>query len=213
MKRIMIPAAAALLALALAAGCGGRYGSAGGGQTVMLPQLGPDLVVMATLPKDTIGVEYYKEGIGAIKSAKWKTMLSSYTQQSRSQSLGFPPKTEITIRNISSKETHTLDVVKVIAGPPAQFPQNIKLSVKAAGNGVLQAGYASGPIKPGQTVKVTLEKAGIYLIGCAFHYSIGMRDVLVVAPHAAPGPQATPTPHGGGGGGGSGSGSGSGWGG
>jgi len=66
--------------------------------------------------------------------------------------------------------------------------------VTAQGHGNLQTGYASGPIKPGKSVKVTLVKAGIYLIGCAFHYKEGMRDVLVVAPHAAPGPQATPPP-------------------
>ena len=100
-------------------------------------------------------------------------------------------------------------MVKVISAPPAVFPKGIKLPIKAEGDGKLEAGYASGPIKPGKSVTVTLAKAGTYLIGCAYHYDLGMHDVLVVGPHAAPGPQATPTPHGGG----SGSGSGSGWGG
>lgn len=93
-------------------------------------------------------------------------------------------------------------------GAPAHFPKGIKLPIKAEGDGKLEAGYASGPIKPGKSVTVTLVKAGTYLIGCAYHYDLGMHDVLVVGPHATPGPQATPTPHGGGG-----SGSGSGWGG
>jgi len=83
-------------------------------------------------------------------------------------------------------------VVKVIEKPPAVFPKNPNLSVPARGNGKLEGGYASGPIKPGKTVTVTLVKAGTYLIGCAFHYNEGMRDVLVVAKGAAPGPQATP---------------------
>jgi hypothetical protein len=101
----------------------------------------------------------------------------------------------------------TLDVVKVISGPPADFPPGAKLSVPAKGDGKLEAGYASGPIGPGKSVTVTLVKAGTYLIGCAFHYDEGMRDVLVVEAHASPGPQATPTPKTKGGG----SGSGSGW--
>ena len=67
-----------------------------------------------------------------------------------------------------------------------------KLSVPARGHGKLAAGYASGPIKPGKSVTVELDTPGHYLIGCAFHYSEGMRDVLVVAKGATPGPQATP---------------------
>jgi len=211
MNRHRIPtAAAALLAMTLAA-CGGHaMGGAPSGGTAMLPALGPDLVVEANMPKDTIGEEYYKEGTGSLKSVKWSAMLTSYTQTKMAQSLGFPPGTKITIKNISKKDTHTLNVVRVIDGPPAKFPKNPTLSQKAQGGDKLEAGYASGPIKPGHSITVELDKAGTYLIGCAFHYSIGMHDVLVVRPNAMPGPQATATPSGGGGGGG-GTGSGSGW--
>ncbi len=55
----------------------------------------------------------------------------------------------------------------------------------------MKKGYASGSINPGSSITVLLKKKGIYLIGCAFHYGSGMHDVLVVAPHATPGPQAT----------------------
>ncbi|HEY2553702.1 MAG TPA: hypothetical protein VGI15_00500 [Candidatus Cybelea sp.] len=208
-----IASAAALLGLAVA-GCAGRSGMVGaspGAPAYVLPAMGGDVVVYQAMGKDTIGEEYYKEGLGAIHSVKWKAMLTSYTQQARSQSLGFAPYSKITIVNLSKKVTHTLDFVKEIHAPPAVFPKGIKLSEGAKGEGKFGLGYASGLIHPGKSVTMTLGKAGIYLIGCAFHYSIGMHDVLVVAPHAAPGPQATPTPSGGGGGGtGSGS-SGSGW--
>jgi hypothetical protein len=83
-------------------------------------------------------------------------------------------------------------VIKTIKGPPAYFPKNPKLPVQKSGGSDLVVGYASGPIKPGKSVTVTLSKAGIYLIGCAYHYHDGMRDVFVVAPNATPGPQATP---------------------
>lgn len=206
-------AAVAALAGLTIAGCGARTGMAGaspGAPAYVLPAMGGDVVVYATMGRDTIGEEYYKEGLGAIHSVKWKAMLTSYTQQARSQSLGFPPNTKLTIVNLSKKDTHTLNFIKEIAAPPAVFPKGIKLSQVAKGGGKFGLGYASGPIHPGKSITMTLGKAGSYLIGCAFHYSIGMHDVIVVAPHAAPGPQATPTPSGGGGGGSGGSG-GSGW--
>ena len=80
--------------------------------------------------------------------------------------------------------------MKKIKGPPAKFPTNPNLPLGASG-GKLQKGYASGSINPGSSVTVTLGKAGIYLIGCHFHYSSGMQDVLVVGKNATPGPQAT----------------------
>lgn len=194
MARKLLALAVALAGLAVAA-CGGVGGRGAAGGTVMLPSIDNDLVVYAVMPKNTIGEELPYEGLGAVKSKKWAATLGGFTQTSYSQALGFPPGTKITIRNLSKSITHTLDVVKVITKPPAIFPPNPKLSIPAKGGGKLQAGYASGAIKPGKSVTVTLVKAGIYLIGCAYHYRSGMRDVLVVQPHATPGPQASPAPH------------------
>ena len=195
MLRKLIAVALAAAGLAVSA-CGGHAANGNlipmGGNTFMLPRADDDLVMFATLPKDTIGEELPKEGLGTIKSVKWSAVLGGFTQQRYSQSLGFPPGTKITIRNLSKSITHTLDVVKVISGPPADFPKNPKLSVSAKGGGKLESGYASGPIKPGKSVTVTLVKEGVYLIGCAFHYSFGMHDVLVVRKFAEHGPQATP---------------------
>jgi len=183
-------------ALALAA-CGAGSVGAGNtplmnGTTYSLPAVDSDLVMNASVPKDTIGEELPGEGVGSIKSSVWKATLGGFTQTERTQSLAFPPGTKITIHNLSSSITHTLDVVKVISGPPAVFPPSPKLSIPARGDGKLEAGYASGPIGPGKSVTVTLVKAGTYEIGCAFHYGEGMRDVLVVKKGAKPGPQATP---------------------
>jgi plastocyanin len=184
----------AFVALALAAcGAGGAGNTAlMNGTIYSLPSVDSDLAMTATLPKDTIGEELPEEGVGSIKSSVWKATLGGFTQTQRTQSLAFPPGTKITIRNLSSSITHTLDVVKVILGPPAVFPAKPNLSIPAKGDGELVAGYASGPISPGKSVTVTLVKAGTYEIGCAFHYGEGMRDVLVVKDGAKPGPQATP---------------------
>jgi plastocyanin len=197
-KKLCAPAVT-FVALALAA-CGA--GSVGAGNTTLmngttysLPAVDSDLAMTATVPKDTIGEELPEEGVGSIKSSLWKATLGGFTQTQRTQSLAFPPGTKITIHNLSSSITHTLDVVKVISGPPAVFPANPNLSIPAKGDGKLEAGYASGPISPGKSVTVTLVKAGTYEIGCAFHYGEGMRDVLVVKDGAKPGPQATPPGH------------------
>jgi plastocyanin len=175
----------ALVELALAA-CAGR--SSGGG---VEPMNLMNLRITAALPKDTIGEEEGFEGLGTINSSKWQALLSGFTQEQYSQSLGFPPGTKITVTNISTNLIHTLDVVKKIPGPPANFPPNANLPINPHGDGKLGTGYASGQIFPGKSVTVTLVK-GIYLIGCAFHYIYGMRDVIVVRKHAKPGPQATP---------------------
>src|SRR5579871_2232245 len=111
MVRKVIALAVALAGLAVAA-CGGVRG--GGGGAMALPQIDNDLALYANLPKDTIGEELPSEGVGTIKSKKWVATLGGFTQMMYSQALGFPTGTKITIRNLSTSITHTLDVVKVI---------------------------------------------------------------------------------------------------
>jgi plastocyanin len=188
----------ACAAAALAA-CAGHSGgtAAPSSVTYALPGM-PDLTITATNPRGapgsgTISEELPEEGLGTVDDPHWSATLGGFTQQQFSQALGFAPGTKITIKNISSSITHTLDVVKKIKGPPANFPSNPNLPLNPTG-GKLKKGYASGPIDWGSSVTVTLGKAGIYLIGCHFHYSEGMHDVLVVANGATPGPQATAPP-------------------
>ncbi len=185
----------AVAAAALAA-CGGGAGggtASGGATSYVLPGMG-DLKFTATLPNgssNTVSEELPSEGLGTVKDPHWKATLGGYTQQQFSQALGFPTGTQITIQNISKSISHTLNVVKKIKRPPAKFPSNPTLSQNPSG-GPLQKGYASGAIKPGQSVTVVLSKPGNYLIGCAFHYHEGMQDVIVVKANATPGPQGTP---------------------
>ena len=56
------------------------------------------------------------------------------------------------------------------------------------GNGILGLGYASGSIAHGKSVLGDAVEQGTYSIGCAFHYSQGMQDVIRVAAKATPGP-------------------------
>jgi plastocyanin len=178
---------------AMLAACAGHSSpSASGDGSVLLPSFDKNLLVVATLPKNTIGEELPGEGLGTIDDSFWSATLGGFTQSSFSQALGFSPGTTVTLTNLSTSVTHTLDYVKKIKRPPAKFPANPNLPVTGHGNGVFGKGYASGPISPGKSVTIKLSKAGIYLFGCAFHYKEGMHDVIVIKPNATPGPEATP---------------------
>jgi hypothetical protein len=192
MSRKLAGLAVALGAAVLAA-CAGHYGNAAGsGASFALPGM-PDLQITAVLPDGKTGTameELPGEGVGTVKDPFWQATLGGFTQQSFSQALGFPPRTVLTIKNISKNINHTFNEVAKIKGPPAKFPSNPSLPFSPSG-GKFGKGYASGSISPGTSVKVTLGRRGIYLIGCAFHYQEGMQDVFVVAAHATPGPQGT----------------------
>jgi plastocyanin len=182
--------------LAACASRGGVSNVIPSGNSVTLPAFDPDMTMTAVMPKNTIGEEKPDEGLGTYKSPYWKATLGGYTEQSYSESLGFPPGTKITLKNLSKTTPHTLNVVEAIKGPPAKFPAHPNLQTTKAGNGILGTGFRSGIIQPGKSVTITLSHAGTYLIGCAFHYSQGMHDVFVVKNGAKPGQQGTPPPKG-----------------
>jgi len=194
-------AAASTLAVLGLAACGG--GSSGGGTTTPsnpIPLPTATSVVSSTpapLSADTIGIAIPTGTIGSLIDPTYGE-LGGYTQSTYSQSLAFPPGTTVTLENLSSTTSHTLNVLST-----SGFPANPTLSTTASSSNILQAGYASGTIPPNGTVSVVLSTAGTYYIGCAFHYAItpSMRDVIQVSANATPGPQATaqPSPPSGGG--------------
>lgn len=199
----------AALSLALAAGilaaCGGGHGLSpnagmGGATSYALPPTEDDLAIDATLPKHAFG-ENLPTSLGKIKMKRMDdAVVGGFTQSHYSQTLAFPPGTKITIHNLSKTLEHTFNVIKEISGKRVHFPSDPTLRVTASGGDRIEVGFASGPIKPGHSISVVLSKAGMYLIGCAFHYkSNGMRDILIVKAGAKPGPQATPPSNGGGG--------------
>ena len=69
-KRIATATAFLALAVAGCAGRGGTLGTSQGTTGYVLPAMGGDVVVYAAMGKDTIGEEYYKEGLGAIRSSR-----------------------------------------------------------------------------------------------------------------------------------------------
>jgi hypothetical protein len=119
----------AALSVALAAGvlvaCGaGRPGGPAPAGNMMPIPIGDDLAIVSSSTLPTVRIEEPVEGLGSIYSKYWKAKVGGYTQKTYSQVLGFSPGTKITIHNRSASLAHTLNVIKVVSGPPADFPSN-----------------------------------------------------------------------------------------
>jgi len=190
MKRILILSGAALAAVLAA--CGGGYGG-GGGSTYHPPTTAPGSSP-PPIGAMTIGFAQPNGLIGTVNTPFG--VIGGYTQKTYSQVIAFPPGTTVTLKNLSSSTTHTLNVLSM-----SSFPTNPALSTSAAGGSTLAMGYSSGAINGGGTASVTLSNPGTYYIGCAFHYmdNPSMRGIIEVSSSATPGPQATPAPGSGGG--------------
>ena len=186
MKNLRLIAVSLALGSAVAACGGGRTGAPSSSLTPSMP-FAISFTLPDNLPKHTIGEELPTEGVGSKKDPTWGKV-GGFTQTKKAQVLAFPPGTIVTIRNLTQTDEHTLNVIGKAGKPPAHFPANPTLSFKAKGGGKFGIGYASGILSGGQSVKAKLVKAGTYLIGCAFHYQEGMRDVIVVKAGATPGP-------------------------
>jgi len=186
------PALAFVVIAALAA-CGG-----GGGGTVYTPPApGP-----STSTQQVIGLALPQSSIGVEPDPTWGAV-GGFTQATYSQVLAFAPGAQVMVKNLgsgASAQPHTLDVIASGVTPGMAFPASPSLSPNAAGGSSIGSGFASGTLTAGQLLGPFTLVQGTYFIGCAYHYvSNGMRDVLIVQPAAAPGPQATPPPSGGGG--------------
>jgi len=185
--------ALALLGFGLAAGALGACSGGGGGSSPAAPNAPAPTssatqmqtpstaqVISLALPTTSIGRE----------NDPTYGLVGGYTQSAFSQVLGFAPGSQVMIRNGDSSRPHTLGDLQTKSFPPTE-----SLSETGTGTATFGPGWQSGTLKPGQLIGPITLQAGTYYIGCAFHYvSDGMRDVLVVAANATPGPQATPPP-------------------
>ena len=195
------------LAAATLAACGG------GGTTGLSPsQTGttvagtgtgaPPPTTPATMPAATpaatiqvVSVELPQKAIGAEKDPTFG-LIGGYSQSQHSQVLGFVPGAQIMIKNIDPVLPHTLGDTGASSFPGGQ---PAALSPVSSGGSTFSHGFQSGNLNAGQMIGPITLSAGTYFIGCAYHYASNMmRDVLVVAANAVPGPQAgnasAPTP-------------------
>lgn len=175
----------AIAASATVAACGG--GTTSAGAPAVVPTATPAPVVTAapqvitmSLPTSAIGQE----------NDPTYGLVAGYTEKTYSQTLAFVPGAQIMIADGEAGVPHTLNVFSQTA-----FPVNPTLSTTASGGSTLNATYASGALNGDTMIGPVTLTAGLYYIGCGFHYtSAGMRTVLNVAVAAVPGPQATAVP-------------------
>jgi hypothetical protein len=173
------------------AACGGG----GGGSTSSIG--GPPPVGGGTPPPVTaqvIKVALPSSAIGTVQSSFG--LIGGFTQSGTSQILGFQPGQQVEIQNAQDPSTnipHTLGDTGGTNGFPT--PANLSMQSNTPDKGKFKHGFQSGTIQPGQLRGPFTLQAGTYFIGCAYHYaSDGMRDVMIVAANASPGPAATPPP-------------------
>jgi hypothetical protein len=184
----------AIPAFALLAACNGGNSS---GSAAAVPAPGATATPAATAaptPTATVSTQQVirmalpSSAIGTVNDPTFGTV-GGYTQSTYSQVMAFAPGAQVMIQNAQSSSTpHTLGVFATASFPPGQG----NLSFTASGGSTLAQGYQTGTVAAGSMVGPVTLQAGTYYIGCAYHYSIGMRDVIVVAANATPGTQATP---------------------
>jgi len=175
--------------LAACSGGGSSLGAGGGGGVnpppTAAPTQGPSTqqIISLALPSTSIG-QVVDPTFG---------LVGGYTQSTYSQVLAFVPGAQIMIRNAQlSSAPHTLGDT---GGSSFPIGQPATLSPTASASGTFSSGWQSGNLNPGQLIGPITLTAGTYFIGCAYHYASNtMRDVLVVAAAATPGPQATQAP-------------------
>ncbi len=195
----------ATLAAATLAACGGA-GTTGGGSSNLgsgiptntvpgTPATNPPPpVATASMPAvatpQVVSVELPQNGIGQENDPTFG-LVGGYSQTQKSQVLGFVPGAQIMIKNIDPALPHTLGDTGASSFPAGQ---PAALSPVPSGGTTFSHGFQSGNLNAGQMIGPITLSAGTYFIGCAYHYaSNAMRDVLVVAANAKPGPQAGST--------------------
>lgn len=199
-SRTPLVLSAALVAASIAA-CGGGGstnlpvapipGASGVPVTTPVPSGAPVASPTPSTGPSTQQVVTMAEPITAIGSLVDPTfgLIGGYTQQTRSQVLGFAPGSQIMIRNGQANTPHTFSVISTtgFTGAPTSFT--------ASGGSTIATGFTTGTVNGAALIGPFTLTAGTFFIGCAFHYtSENMRTVLVVAANATPGPQATPPP-------------------
>ena len=194
-SRVTLGLSLACGALAACSG-GGSSGTgssipSGGSVATVGPTTAPTSAPIST--QQVISLALPTTSIGRITAPAFG-LLGGYTQTTFSQILGFVPGAKVMIRNGQANAIpHTLGV---IAGTTFPSGQPSELALTRTASNTLAAGWQSGTINAGGLIGPITLTAGTFLIGCAYHYAADtMRDVLVVAANATPGPQATAAPN------------------
>ena len=183
-----IGAVALALAATLAACGGGGGGTSGGGGGGGIPP-GPVPTSTPVSSQQVVTMALPTTAMGQRTDPTFG-VIGGYTQQQYSQTIAFAPGSQIMIANGQAGVPHTFGVVSTTG-----FDAGAALNTSPTGGNTIQAGFNTGSVNGDATAGPFTLVAGVYYIGCAFHYqSNQMRTVLTVSAGATPGPQATQPP-------------------
>jgi len=179
---VRIAAAASAIALAaLIAACGSGGGGGGGGGCgaygracpTPTPIAGTDCSVLGALPTVTIDLNL---GLAACNDKTYTSVQAFSIDNVHSQVVKIPVGSNVKF-TAGSGAPHTADLLGSSfpgsdTNPATASPANADISSANFSTGSLSMGASSSNYKA--------NVVGIYYVGCHFHYSIGMRTVLIV---------------------------------
>jgi plastocyanin len=101
--------------------------------------------------------------------------------QSQVVSITHSPSDTIQFENVDSGTPHTASSLGPWTGSYHGAPPDPSATPSPAGTDISAAGFTSGSLNPGQLSNAYVaDVPGMYVFGCSYHYSIGMRTVLIV---------------------------------
>ena len=101
--------------------------------------------------------------------------------QSQVISVTHSPSDMIQFENVDTGTQHTASSLGPWTGSYPGGSPSQAATPSPAGTDISAAGFTSGVLNPGQLSNAYVaDVPGMYVIGCAFHYSFGMRTVIIV---------------------------------
>jgi plastocyanin len=89
--------------------------------------------------------------------------------------------TTVQFQDVESGTPHTAADLGVWTGGYPNMGPNPGATSSPAGTDISATGFTTGFLNGGSaSAKYAANVPGIYVFGCAFHYSIGMRTVIIV---------------------------------
>ncbi|MBV8082051.1 MAG: hypothetical protein JO293_02275 [Candidatus Eremiobacteraeota bacterium] len=174
----------ALAAAILVAGCGGSssYGGGGGGgggcaygQVCPTPVPSPAKTDCAVAPAGNVTIDLYY-GLSSCNDTTFGMVEGFSTDNAHSQVIKIATGSTVQF-TATVNGPHSADLL----GNTFTAADNNPEIASPAGTDISTANFSTGTLNDGQTSAVYhASVAGMYFFGCHFHYSLGMRTVIIV---------------------------------
>jgi plastocyanin len=178
---------ASVLAIALLAGCSGgasstpAIGAPAEPQSIAFNDDG--FVDSASATTSAIGINLSGEKSG--NSKPYGKLLGYFpgTKIKTSQVVTLHSGQTVVFHNLDSSLTHTASLLGDASKSHAPWPTSFDGSEaqSPAKTDISTTDFSTGPLSPHKnSLKYTANVPGFYMFGCFFHYTFGMRDIIIV---------------------------------